>query len=318
MRGSLLFSVGAHAAILLSAVLTLPNPEEFDIKEPEAIPVEILSVEDFTKLKAQVKEPPPEKKEPEPPKPPKPPKPEKPVEKVKKPDPPKPKPPKKVAALPPTPAPEPEPVEQKPPEPKPEEPTPPEPVALPDKTLEPPKEAEKSFPKPRVKPKPPKRTAKKKPKKQKPKFDKTLDEVAALLDKTPVEDTAQPLPDVEEAGVPELGDINDLLAQDNTISASEIAALRKRMYECFNPPPAAQGREDLRVRLKIYLESDGQLSQAPEILSSVTSPLGQLVAEAAKRAVFKCNPYTFLPVEKYDNWKEVVVSFSPAISTRGG
>ena len=317
MRGSLLFSVGVHAAILLSAVLTLPDPEEFQIKEPEAIPVEILSVEDFTKLKAQVKEPPPEKKEPEPPKPPKPPKPEKPVEKVKKPEPVKPKPPKKVAALPPTPAPEPEPVEQKPPEPKPEEPKPPEPLAVPEKAPEPPKEAERSFPKPRVKPKPPKRTAKKKPKKQKPKFDKTLDEVAALLDKSPVEETAQPLPDVEEAGDPDLGDINDLLAKDNEVSASEIAALRAQIERCWRPPVAVLDAGSLRVRIKIFLTPEGAVGQSPEILSDISDPVKRVAAESAQRAVLECTPYS-MPEEKYDSWKEVILNFDPRDMLRGG
>ena len=317
MRGSLLFSVGVHAAILLSAVLTLPDPEEFEVKEPEAIPVEILSVEDFTKLKAQVKEPPPEKKEPEKPKPPKPPKPEKPVEKVKKPDPPKPDPPKKVAALPPTPAPEPEPVEQKPPEPKPEEPKPPEPLAVPDKAPEPPKEVQKPVPKPRVKPKPPKRTAKKKPKKQKPKFDKTLDEVAALLDKAPVEDTAQPLPDVEDAGDPDLGDINDLLAKDNEVSASEIAALRAQIERCWRPPVAVLDAGSLRVRIKIYLTPEGAVGQSPEILSDISDPVKRVAAESAQRAVLECTPYS-MPEEKYDSWKEVILNFDPRDMLRGG
>ncbi|MGI9414193.1 MAG: DUF930 domain-containing protein, partial [Hyphomicrobiales bacterium] len=62
-------------AILLSAVVALPDPEEFDVKEPEAIPVDIVTIEDFTKLKAQVKKPPQEEKKPDPPKPPKPPEP---------------------------------------------------------------------------------------------------------------------------------------------------------------------------------------------------------------------------------------------------
>ncbi|MGI9412804.1 MAG: hypothetical protein ACR2PM_04005, partial [Hyphomicrobiales bacterium] len=280
----------------------------------EAIPVDIVTIEDFTKLKAQVKKPPQEEKKPDPPKPPKPPEPEKPVEKVKKPDPPKPKPPKKVAALPPAPAPEPEPVPQKPPEPKPAEPAPPEPAAVPDKAVEPPKQA---YPKPRVKPRPPKRTKTAKKKKKTPKFKETLDEVAALLDKTPVEETARPLPEVEETGVPELGDINDLLGKDNEVTASEMAALRAQIERCWRPPVAVLDAGSLRVRIKIYLKPNGAVAQSPEILSDISDPLKRVAAESAARAVLECKPYN-MPEEKYESWKEVILNFDPRDMLRGG
>ncbi|MGE4247245.1 MAG: hypothetical protein AB7E66_14705, partial [Parvibaculaceae bacterium] len=65
MRYSLPASVLLHAAILVAAVVILPNPERFEVKEQDSIPVEIVSIEDISKRQAVSKEAPepePEKK----------------------------------------------------------------------------------------------------------------------------------------------------------------------------------------------------------------------------------------------------------------
>ena len=103
MHTSLAFSLAFHVALIVVAIFGLPNPREFEVEKTEAVPVEILTVSDLTRLQAQSKD-------------------AKPTEKIapekaeKKPEAPDPKPAveqKKVAAVEvepaPKPAPEPEP-----------------------------------------------------------------------------------------------------------------------------------------------------------------------------------------------------------------
>ena len=52
-------------------------------------------------------------------------------------------------------------------------------------------------------------------------------------------------------------------------------------------------------------------------MNSGSHPAFQVAAESALRAVRNCAPYTFLPVAKYDAWKDVIVDFDPRDMFRG-
>ena len=57
MRRSLTISLLAHAAILASAFIVLPNPKEFKVEDQESIPIDIITTEDLSKRQAMVKTP---------------------------------------------------------------------------------------------------------------------------------------------------------------------------------------------------------------------------------------------------------------------
>ena len=72
----------------------------------------------------------------------------------------------------------------------------------------------------------------------------------------------------------------------------------------------------LVVTLRIYLNQDGSLARAPEVVEAVRmTQAGQenfrTAAESAQRAVLRCQPYTMLPAAKYDTWREVELRFDP-------
>lgn len=146
MRKQVLFSAAAHGVIVALALVAFPSPEELAPVQTRALPVELVTIDEFTNLKSQkrVDKPKPVDK-PEPPKPPAP-------EKPKAEPTPEPTPPVPEEKAEPIPEKEVEKVEKKP-EPKPVE-----------------KKVEK--PKPPQKPPEPKKT-----------FDPN--QIAALLDKTP-------------------------------------------------------------------------------------------------------------------------------------
>lgn len=287
MRWGFISSLVLHAIVGLLSLGFLPSLLPPPMTAPTVVPVDLVEIKDETNIKKMVKSE------------------EKPVE---KPATPKPEP-VREAALPPepqaAPAPEPEPA---PPAAAPE-PTPaPEPMPVPKtEAPEAPKLAEK-----------PKNEAKEEPRaKPQPKAEeqKTFDaaRIAALLNKLPPkEDQA----DAEGEAVPLEGGPQQTegagLATD--LSLSEIDALRAQMQRCWSIQAGAANAEDLIVTVRIWLNPDGSLGRAPEVLEQARLALGdqyfRVAAEAALRAVRLCQPYK-LPPEKYSSWREIEMRFDP-------
>lgn len=305
MQASFVVSVVLHAAILVAAIVGLPAPEEYEVKVAEAIPVEVLTVAELTRLQAQQKDAKPTEKpgpkaEPEQKADPKPaPKQEKVAAAPPEPAPPEPAPPEPEPVATPAPPqvqreetkakakPEPEPA-PKDPEPKPEE-----------------KAEVKPVPKPRVRPKPPA---------PKNKFD--ADKIAALLNKIPDENKQRIDPAPSEDTSPAPGDLASLRGSDSIITLDEKDALRQQIERCWVPPVGAMGADDLLIKLKISLKPDGSLQGPPVLMNSGGSQYFQVAAESAMRAVRRCEPYS-LPPEKYGAWKEIILNFDPSQMFRG-
>jgi outer membrane biosynthesis protein TonB len=303
MRRSLTISLLMHAAILASAFVVLPNPDEFKVEE-ESIPIEIITTEDMGKRQATVKTP------------------EKPVEKAApkpaevltpvKPAPevaPEIKTAAKEASAPPEPKVEPKKEEPKKEEPKPE-PKPEELAELIKKTDEPePKKEEpkKAEAKPEKKPveKPPE---KKPEKKLKPKKEFNPDEISAFLNKTDEKRTA-PLKPQTESGTPKQGEYN-LSGIDESVAATLRDALMQHLYKCWDIPPGAREAE-IQVKVHFFLGPDGMVSGAPEVVNSSSDPLFVTTAQSALSAVMSCQAYDFLPQDKYDMWREITFTFNP-------
>lgn len=95
------------------------------------------------------------------------------------------------------------------------------------------------------------------------------------------------------------------------LTQSEQDALASAMRRCWNPPIAAMSAEGLTVRLMVSLNPNGSVAGQPQILSAITDDLVRSTALAAQRAVQQCGPYTMLPADKYDEWRQVDVTFDP-------
>ncbi len=294
MRLGLLVSSLFHAMMLLAAVTGLPAPERYKVAKTTSLPVELLTVAEFTRLQKKsepVKKPLAKEKPSSKPKPVH----KAPSEKVEPapaPEPaPKPEPaPPKAAAVPPKPEPEPAPRPKPKPraEPKPE----PKPKAV-KKT----KTRLASVPLPRRKPKPPRR-------KVKPKRQFNPDKIAALLNKVPDEARAaeREAPAPPRPGAPS--------GVDMKLTMSELDALRVQISQCWSPPIGVEDAQDLQIRLKLKLKRDGSLAGPPVLVNSGSDLLFQVAAESAIRAVRRCQPYA-LPPEKYETWRDVNVTFDP-------
>lgn len=96
-----------------------------------------------------------------------------------------------------------------------------------------------------------------------------------------------------------------------TLSQNEIDALRRRIGECWNVPAGAEGLNNLRVVFRVQFNPDGTVSRGPEVVEATASPFGPTFAESGKRAILRCQPYTMLRRETYNNWKDIEIQFAP-------
>jgi outer membrane biosynthesis protein TonB len=94
------------------------------------------------------------------------------------------------------------------------------------------------------------------------------------------------------------------------LTQSERDALASQMRKCWVPPISALEVDGLTVRLIVDLNRDGSVSGLPRIASTIRTSVEDATAKAAQRAVRRCGPYQ-LAVEKYDEWRQVDVTFDP-------
>lgn len=291
MRAASAASVTLHAAFLAWMTFSF-NSSAFDTPPTESLPVDLVSVEDFTKLTKGAKDAP---------------KKETPAPQVEKKDEPKPKAPEETkskvtekqevmpqpAAKPPEPKPEPEKKAEAKPEPKLEQ--------KPDPIGEKLAKAEETKPDPKPKPQPPKKPPA-------PKQQQTFDanRIAALLDKRDPSRRAATGETLNNS--PSLGASS---GSDKRLSASEIDALKARLRQCWTPPVGAMDGANLYVVLRVMFRPDGTMATNPTVVEGPASQMGPALGESATRALFQCQPYTMLRRETYDSWKDMEIKFDP-------
>lgn len=137
-----------------------------------------------------------------------------------------------------------------------------------------------------------------------PKFDAS--QVAALLDhRTPQRQMAAADAINDQ---PNLGASTGAAAQ---LSQSEIDALRARLSQCWNPPAGVEASTKIYIVLRVLFKPDGSLAHDPVVVEGTPSPLGPALAESGKRALLKCQPFTMLRPEHFDQWKDLELKFDP-------
>ena len=318
MPVGLIISVLAHAALILWGLVSLPGADPFSSEPVDSMPVELVSIGDYTAIKRGSKDAAPseapeaavvESDQPDAP----------PVEDAGNAATPQETPPTEkttdLAAVPDAGAPPPEAVEPEPaPEPEPEAapPPPPEPTPAETKVEETPEPAPSTAPAvatavPKKKPAPPKKSEQKPVKTAQAKDNQSKfnsDKISALLDKqTPSGGGTQ-----KPAGRTALGSAKG--TSTAKMSQTELDALRGMISRCWNPPVGATDGDALVVTIRIELNVDGSVVGTPSVMNSGDGPFFRAAADSARRAILRCQPYA-LPPAKYDTWREVVVNFDP-------
>jgi len=325
-----------HLAIVLLAIFGLPwlyEPNEVI----EATPIAVISDAQFDQLKNAKKPPAQKQKKPDQPKealaiPPAPKAPDLP-EPVVAPEPapeatpaPQPEPPPAPQAeAPPPPAPEPPPPAPPPPEPAtpptaqdqqeqqaviaPPEPTPP-PEPAPIVPQEPQQPIAQAKPLPPQKPKPPKK--KEAAKKDKPKDqpvaesdDSFLKNLEAKLQKKQAAAQQQQAPK-QEANLPN---------QDYDgppLTEGEKDLIRQQIEHNWLIDAGMQGLDQMTVDILVQMNPDGSVQQATiDDSTNNGGPNWRIMAESARRAVYKSSPLRMPPNKPYEAWAKIRLHFDP-------
>ena len=98
----------------------------------------------------------------------------------------------------------------------------------------------------------------------------------------------------------------------NTLSQSEMDALRGQIQKYWNIIPGMADGGDVRVTVRMRLDPTGNIIGEPDVSASGGSAGTRgTLSGSARRAVLRAQPYQ-LPKEKYDSWSDVIVNFDPS------
>lgn len=193
--------------------------------------------------------------------------------------------------------------------PKAVEPKPPEPIeeniAKPAPKIPPPPE------KKLVKPKPPP-PVKEAPKEEDKPAPPQEDEFESLLKN--LQDSEEPKEEAPEAEEGKKPEPSPLAKFSQRMTMSESDALRRQLSQCWSIQAGARYAEDLVVEIRLSVARDRRVIEASVMdqWRYGQDPHFRAAADSALRAVYSpmCTPLD-LPPEKYDLWKDIVVSFDP-------
>jgi hypothetical protein len=93
-------------------------------------------------------------------------------------------------------------------------------------------------------------------------------------------------------------------------SRDAIAAFKAHLRNCWVTPAGGGDAKKLKVVIRVSLDRGGRLTREPTLLEATASAAGPAVAVNAMRALRQCEPYNFLPLDKYDDWKVLDLNFS--------
>jgi len=178
------------------------------------------------------------------------------------------------------------------------------PSATPKEEAAPPPEETSSEPVPQ-KPQPP-IVPKTKPLPDQKKENFDINSIVALLDKRAPASASAPNAKVGNRTIKGIGD-------QNAMTTDLKAMLQSMIYKCWSPPVGAPHPEQLVVSYELFLNPDGTVAQAPQLVANSGSPgdpYARAAIEAARRAIYTCAPYQ-LPADRYAQWRDVIFRFDP-------
>ena len=94
------------------------------------------------------------------------------------------------------------------------------------------------------------------------------------------------------------------------LTLDEMATLKARISKCW-VPVSNPGAERPLVIIRVTFSPNGAVQGEPELIQAPPVASGPLVMRNAISAVQRCGPYSFLPREKYKDWRVLDLAFTP-------
>jgi len=95
------------------------------------------------------------------------------------------------------------------------------------------------------------------------------------------------------------------------LSADERETFKSHLRKCWKLQNTSALSETARVVLRVYLRRDATLAADPVLIEARSPRDAKTLMDNAVRAIKDCQPYAFLPAEKYSEWKVLDLSFTP-------
>jgi outer membrane biosynthesis protein TonB len=147
-----------------------------------------------------------------------------------------------------------------------------------------------------------------------PKTEATAVESAAATTKDIEQaETAARLAEMAQLPIPISRARGDIPASDDAakLPGDTIAAFKAHLSKCWSAMPPEAAATAMTVTIRIALKRNGELSGEPTLLQATASPIGPILVQRAMQALRRCQPYGFLPADRYKEWKVLDLRFSP-------
>jgi outer membrane biosynthesis protein TonB len=90
-----------------------------------------------------------------------------------------------------------------------------------------------------------------------------------------------------------------------------VAEFRRHLKTCMKLPANLSAGDDVRVKLRVFMTTDGKLAGVPQLIEATASTKGPLLMRSATQALEACQPYAMLPKDRYHEWKVLDLDFTP-------
>ncbi len=115
-----------------------------------------------------------------------------------------------------------------------------------------------------------------------------------------------------EKNLYEYADIARTASGEGTgLSVSLLDKLQTEMMRCWRESRDAVDPETLVVQFRLRLLPDGYVETVELLGETGNGPFAAVARQRAAAAIKKCEPYDFLPEENYSGWKDMTLSFRP-------
>lgn len=101
------------------------------------------------------------------------------------------------------------------------------------------------------------------------------------------------------------------------VTREDAAAMRAHLKTCSILPSSISPTDKVRIVLRVSLLPNGQLAAEPLLIEASASKAGPALMRGAMDALTKCQPYSMLPAERYQQWRMLDLSFTPQDFKRG-
>jgi hypothetical protein len=95
------------------------------------------------------------------------------------------------------------------------------------------------------------------------------------------------------------------------IASSFVTEFRRHLKTCSKLPASIAPSDNIKIKLRVFMSPEGKLTAEPVLIEASASAKGPALMRSAIGALQACQPYAMLPADRYGEWKELDLSFTP-------